>query len=107
MKMKRAKKNSDHRQRVSQSVFASPFFFFFLYFQGFFGSLSFFFFFCLPLNLSIDTIALCLFQIYAQSQPVYIYILTRNCFYIINIISAAINILTSIYYIKLSVFFII
>jgi hypothetical protein len=24
--------------------------------------------------LSIDTIALCLFQIYAQSQPVYIYI---------------------------------
>lgn len=29
MKMKRAKKNSDHRQRVSQSVFASPFFFFF------------------------------------------------------------------------------
>jgi hypothetical protein len=57
--------------------------------------------------LSIDTIALCLFQIYAQSQPVYIYILTRNCFYIINIISAAINILTSIYYIKLSVFFII
>jgi len=91
MKRKRAKKNSDHRQGVSQSVFASPFFFFFFFFVlSRLLRLSFFFLFsfvfCLPLNLSIDTIALCLFQIY--------------------IISAAIKILTSIYYIKLSVFFI-
>jgi len=95
MKRKRAKKNSDHRQGVSQSVFASPFFFFFFVLSRLLRFSFFFLFsfvFCLPLNLSIDTIALCLFQIY-----IYIYI---------DIISAAIKILTSIYYIKLSVFFI-